>query len=419
MLFRSENASFMPWLVGTALVHSLAATEKRGVFKSWTVLLAIFTFSLSMLGAFLVRSGVLTSVHSFAVDPERGMFILIFLVIVIGSSLTLYAIKASHIKSTADFRLSSREAMLLVNNLLLVVAAGAVLLGTIYPLFYEAINDGLKISVGPPYFNKVFVPIVVVLFIAMVFSPASRWKQTPRDILIKRQIVPLVSALVIVSLSTAIFASSFELLLVFIDTIALWIILSLMRDVFAKVANKKSKLKGLFTQTMSYYGMLMGHFGIAITIIGVTTTVYFTQEKDVRMVPGDELTLSSYHFKLTKMVQVKGPNYVADQAEIEVREDGKLISILRPEKRFYAIARNTMTEADIDVGLFRDIFVALGEPLDNGAWAVRIHYKPFVRWIWFGGMFIALGGFLTILDKRYRSKKVRVAAIANVVGVPA
>ncbi|MFT5208862.1 MAG: cytochrome c-type biogenesis protein CcmF [Flavobacterium sp.] len=411
-----ENASFMPWLVGTALIHSLAATEKRGVFKSWTVLLAIFTFSLSMLGAFLVRSGVLTSVHSFAVDPERGMFILIFLVIVIGSSLTLYAIKASHIKSTADFRFSSREAMLLINNLLLIVAAGAVLLGTIYPLFYEAINDGLKISVGPPYFNKIFVPIVLVLFIAMAFGPVSRWKQTPKALMLKRQVVPLATAIVIVSLSTAVFASRFEFFLVFVNSIALWIILSLVADMLAKVANKKSKLRGIFSQTPSYYGMMLGHFGIAIAVIGVTSTVYFTEEKDVRMVTGDELTISSYHFKLNKMLQVKGPNYVADQAEIEVREDGELIAVLRPEKRFYAVARNTMTEADIDAGLFRDLFVALGEPLGDGAWAVRVHYKPFVRWIWFGGMFIALGGFLTVADRRYRAKKVKKAEVTATLG---
>ncbi|MBL4681149.1 MAG: heme lyase CcmF/NrfE family subunit [Pseudomonadales bacterium] len=411
-----ENASFMPWLIGTALVHSLAASEKRGVLKSWTVLLAIFAFSFSLLGAFLVRSGVLTSVHSFAVDPERGMYILIFLVLVVGGSLTLFAFKASKIESTADFKASSREAMLLINNLLLVVASAAVLLGTIYPLFYEAMNDGLKISVGPPYFNKVFVPIVMMLFVAMAISPVSRWKKTSTERLLKSQVIPFVSALVMVTMAVIVFAKSIEIVVIFVNTIAVWIIISLGRDLYQKVQHKKAKIQSLFKQSMSYYGMLLGHFGIAISIIGVVSTVYFSEEKDVRLEPGDSLTLSAYHFKLNKMLRVEGPNYLADQAEIEVRKGGDFVAILRPEKRFYPGAENTMTEADIEVGLFRDLFVALGEPLDNGAWAVRVHYKPFVRWIWFGGMFIALGGFLTVLDRRYRVKASRKVTETVLVG---
>ena len=402
-----ENASFMPWLVGTALIHSLAATEKRGVFKSWTVLLAIFAFSFSLLGAFLVRSGVLTSVHAFAVDPTRGMFILIFLVLVIGSSLILFAIKASGIKSDTGFSPGSRETFLLVNNLLLLVATGAVLLGTIYPLIYEAATGGLKISVGPPYFNKVFVPVVMLLFIAMAVSPASRWKKTPIDRLLKKQVRPLLASLLTISLLVFIFARSFEITVVFVATIALWITVNLGRDLVARIANKREKFSALFKQPRSYYGMMFAHTGIAMAMVGVVITVYFSEEKDVRLEPGGSVTLSGYEFRLNTMRKKIGPNYRADQAEIEVSKDGKTIVTLYPEKRFYESSGNVMTEADMDPRIFRDLYVALGEPIDDVAWAVRVHYKPFVRWIWFGGLLVALGGFLTVTDRRYRLRQAR------------
>ena len=400
-----ENASFMPWLIGTALIHSLAATEKRGVFKSWTVLLAIFAFSFSLLGAFLVRSGVLTSVHAFAVDPERGMFILIFLVIVIGSSLTLFAIKASRIKSDAGFDLTSRESFLLTNNLLLVVAAAAVLLGTIYPLIYEAMTDGAKISVGPPYFNTVFVPIVMLLFIAMAISPGTRWKKTPLDRLIKRQWLPLLISAVIINGLVLVFARTFEVVVMLVATIALWILLNLATNWWTKVENKRDRVASLLKQPMSYFGMLLGHVGIAVAMIGVVVTVYFSEEKDVRMGPGDIVTLSGYDFRLNKIIKVKGANYLADQGEIDVLNEGKVIVTLRPEKRFYEASGSVMTEADMDAGIFRDLYVALGEPINNTDWAVRVHYKPFVRWIWFGGLFVAFGGLLTVADRRYRMRK--------------
>ena len=397
-----ENASFMPWLIGTALIHSLAATEKRGVFKSWTVLLAIFAFSFSLLGAFLVRSGVLTSVHAFAVDPERGMFILAFLVVVIGGSLTLYAIKVSGIKSEAGFDWTSRETMVLANNLLLVTAAGAVLLGTLYPLLYEAVTDGKKISVGPPYFNAVFVPLMLLLFMLMAISPASRCKKTPL-VTLRRQLPTLLGSLAVMTGVVWLFASSISVTVILVNSIALWILVNLERDIWLKVANKVRKLPALFQQSMSYYGMLLGHIGIAVTIIGVCTTVYYTQEKDLRMAPGDVARLAGYDFRLNAMRQVKGPNYLADQGEVEVLKDGRSIVTLYPEKRFYEVARNVMTEADIDPSLFRDLYVALGEPIGDDAWAVRLHYKPFVRWIWFGGLLIAMGGFCTVLDRRYRA----------------
>lgn len=407
-----ENASFMPWLIGTALVHSLATTEKRGVFKSWTVLLAIFAFSFSLLGAFLVRSGVLTSVHAFAVDPERGMFILIFLILVVGGSLTLFAFKASGIKSEAGFDATSRETFLLTNNLLLVVATAAVLLGTIYPLIYEAMTDGAKISVGPPYFNKVFVPIVLLLFIAMAISPKSRWKSTPKARLFNEQLIPLGMSVLIVSLLNVFFASSFEWVVVGTNVIAMWIFFSLVIDLWSKVANKRDRIPALFKQTPSYYGMMLGHLGIAIALVGVAVTIYFSEEKDVRLEPGESITLSGYEFVLVKMNQIQGPNYVADQGEIRVLKDNETVVTLFPEKRLYKASGSVMTEADMDAGLFRDLYVALGEPVDTNAWAVRVHYKPFVRWIWFGGLFIALGGFMTIADRRYRSVRQRSAVPA-------
>jgi cytochrome c-type biogenesis protein CcmF len=407
-----ENASFMPWLIGTALIHSLAATEKRGVFKSWTVLLAIFAFSFSLLGAFLVRSGVLTSVHSFAVDPERGMYILIFLILTVGGSLTLYAVKASGIKSSVGFDSTSRESFLLINNLLLVVATAAVLLGTIYPLIYEAATGGDKISVGPPYFNKVFVPLMMLLFVAMAISPKSRWKTTPLSRLFKEQIATIIAAIVTVSVIDVIFAANFEWVVVGTNAVAVWILFSLMIDWYDKTSNKRDRIAAMFRQTPSYYGMLLGHAGIAMATIGIAVTVYFSEEKDVRLEAGQSLSLAGYEYTLVKMNKVQGPNYVADQGEIRVTRNNETVTTLYPEKRLYKASGSVMTEAAMDAGFFRDLYVALGEPVDTNAWAVRVHYKPFVRWIWLGGLLVSLGGFLTVADRRYRAVRQRTSVPA-------
>jgi len=403
-----ENASFMPWLMGTALIHSLAASEKRGVFKSWTVLLAISTFSFSLLGAFLVRSGVLTSVHAFAVDPTRGLFILIFLVFVIGGSLLLYAFKASGIKSQASYQWNSREAMLLVNNLLLVVATAAVLLGTLYPLLYEVLTDGRKISVGPPYFNRVFVPIVTLLFLVMVVAPHSRWKKTSSNLLVRQHWPYLVAAPFVAITITLMMGLALQWIAIGMETLALWILFLLAR---------KWWLSEFRISSASYLGMLASHSGIAMAILGVVVTVYYSEGRDVRMAPGDVVTLSGYEFRLEGVSRVQGPNYVADQAEFHITKSDKEIAVLRPEKRYYSVAQNVMTEADIDPGLFRDLYVALGEPIGDSAWAVRLHVKPFVRWIWFGGLLVALGGFITLLDRRYRRITKTVGKL--VAGVPA
>ncbi len=395
-----ENASFMPWLVGTALIHSLAATEKRGVFKSWTVLLALAAFSLSLLGAFLVRSGVLTSVHTFAVDPTRGLYILVFLVLVVGGSLTLYAIKASGIQSGARFEWTSREAMLLSNNLLLVVATAAVLLGTLYPLFYEVITDGKKISVGPPYFNAVFIPVVSVLFLVMAVSPYSRWKSTDVSRLIIKRLPLLAVAFVLVIAGHLVMGAELFVVGVALESIAVWIVLVLGLHWWGMA---RASLSKLFSVNLSYLGMLAGHLGMAVAILGVAVTTYFSDGRDVRMAAGDEVELGGYEFRLVGINKVNGPNYVSDQAEFIVTRGGEEVSRLYPEKRFYTVARNVMTEADMDPGFFRDLYVALGEPVGDGAWAVRVHVKPLVRWIWLGGLMVAFGGMLAVLDRRYRT----------------
>jgi cytochrome c-type biogenesis protein CcmF len=402
-----ENASFMPWLMGTALIHSLAASEKRGVFKSWTVLLAISTFSLSLLGAFLVRSGVLTSVHAFAVDPTRGIYILVFLVLVIGGSLTLYAWKASGIKSEVQFEWNSREAMLLINNLLLVVATASVLLGTLYPLLYEVITDGKKISVGPPYFNRVFVPIVCLLFVAMAVSPFSRWRRTSTDVLLKQHWPFLLATPVAICLVTYIVATGIDVIAIGVETLAVWILVLLARHWWQAGS----------ISSASQLGMMLAHAGIAVAILGVVVTITYSEGRDVRMEPGDAVSLAGYDFTFEGVQKVRGPNYLADQAEFNVTRDGEFVAKLRPEKRFYSVAQNVMTEADMDPGLMRDVYVALGEKVGDTAWAVRVHVKPFVRWIWLGGLLVALGGFITLLDKRYRRERRLVSD--NVVGTAA
>ncbi|MGI9323529.1 MAG: heme lyase CcmF/NrfE family subunit, partial [Pseudomonadales bacterium] len=414
-----ENASFMPWLVGTALIHSLAATEKRGVFKSWTLLLALTAFSLSLLGAFLVRSGVLTSVHAFAVDPARGLFILVFLVLVIGGSLLLYALKAAGIRSESGFGWTSREAMLLTNNLLLVVATAAVLLGTLYPLLFEVMTGGDKISVGPPYFNAVFVPVAALLFAVMALGPWSRWKKTPVVRLVYQRAWSGLAALALMSVVAFMMSDAFVfdfsagmsvsswLFGFLVQTIAVWLLLGLCAN-WWQVAGRS--WPGLFKQSRAWYGMFLGHLGIGVAILGVSLTSHYSQGKDVRMLAGDVTRLGGYDFRLQGLSRVRGPNYVADQAEVIVLQDGREVTRLYPEKRFYQVAGNVMTEAALDPGLFRDLYVALGEPVADGAWAVRLQVKPFVRWIWLGGLLIAAGGIVSVLDRRYRSSRARLAA---------
>ncbi|UFH51567.1 heme lyase CcmF/NrfE family subunit [Pseudomonas sp. KNUC1026] len=392
-----ENASFMPWLVGTALIHSLAATEKRGVFKSWTVLLAIAAFSLSLMGTFLVRSGVLTSVHAFAADPTRGVFILAFLLLVVGGSLGLFALRAPVVRSPAQFGLWSRETLLLGNNLLLVVAAATILLGTLYPLLLEALT-GARLSVGPPYFNLLFLPLMGLLMVLLAVGVLVRWKHTPGRWL-AGLLMPVLGAAVPLSLLAGWLVGGFDWPVLCVFALAFWVIGAGLRDIAAKRRNVG--LRGL---RRSYWGMHLAHLGLALCALGVVLSSQHNAERDVRMAPGEAVELGGYRFSFEGSQQVRGPNWMADRALIRVTQGGRQVALLAPEKRRYDAQGSVMTEAGIDPGLWRDLYVALGEPLDGGAWAVRLHVKPFVRWIWLGGLFTALGGLLAAADGRYRQR---------------
>ncbi len=397
-----ENASLMPWFVGTALIHSLAVTEKRGSFKSWTVLLAIFAFSLSLLGTFLVRSGVLTSVHSFASDPERGLFILGFLLVVVGGSLLLYSMRAPKLVPASKFELLSRETGLLMNNVVLVVMAGTVLLGTLYPLIVDALGLG-KISVGPPYFNKVIVPLAIPLSAVMGIGIFLRWKHDKTARLAKVLWVPAMLTLLAGVILPLLILPEFSGLAVLGLVMASWIAFTSLVWLF-KQKRSPFKLPG------GSWGMVLAHIGMAITITGVTLTSIYNVEKDVRMVPGEVFEIGQYDFLFNGVNESHGPNYTAYRGNITATLDGKFIATMEPEKRTYLVQTMPMTEAAIDAGLFRDLFVALGEPLGQNAWALRIQYKPFVRWIWLGAIFMGIGGVMAAFDKRYRRIRVKKSA---------
>jgi cytochrome c-type biogenesis protein CcmF len=401
-----ENASFMPWLVGTALVHSLAVTEKRGSFKNWTVLLAILAFSLSLLGTFLVRSGVLTSVHAFATDPERGVFILAFLVVVIGGSLILFAWRAPKVGVGGKFSLVSRETFLLVNNVMLVVAAGAVLLGTLYPLLLDALDMG-KISVGPPYFDTVFLPLMVPMIFLMGLGPIARWKKASIPDMASRMKWAAAVSLVMALITPFLMGEWFALTSLGF-ALAFWIASSIVVNVNERLG-KTSAVNvntGLLTRIAklpkSYIGMNVAHLGVAVFIIGVTMVKTYEVEKDVRMEVGDTVTMSNYTFRFDGVTEIKGPNYTANRGQITVLVDGDTETVLFPEKRTYLVQTMPMTEAAIDTGLFRDLYVSLGEPVGRGAWSVRVYYKPFVDWIWGGPLLMMIGGIFAVSDRRYR-----------------
>ena len=403
-----ENASFMPWLIGTALIHSLAVTEKRGAFKAWTVLLAILAFSLSLLGTFLVRSGVLSSVHAFATDPRRGLFILGFLTLVIGASLTLFAWRAPKIGLGARFALLSRETLLLANNTLLLVAAGAVLLGTLYPLLLDALNLG-KISVGPPYFDTVFVPLMAPLVFLMGVGPAARWKQAELPDLVTRLRWALGVA-VIAALATGWVSGHIGLMSTLGLVMAFWIVGSVVTDLLERVrprATTGSAWHRLRAIPRAALGMMVAHLGVAAFIFGVTMVRTYEIERDVKMDVGDTTQAHGYTFTFRGARDVEGPNYSAAQGLVEVTRDGQPVTALRPEKRVYRVQTNPMTEAAISSGLTRDLYVALGEPLDGQAWIVRVYVKPFIDWIWGGCMIMAFGGLLAASDRRYRVKATR------------
>ncbi|MBP6188434.1 MAG: heme lyase CcmF/NrfE family subunit [Azonexus sp.] len=404
-----ENASFMPWLVGTALIHSLAATEKRGSFKNWTVLLAISAFSLSLLGTFLVRSGVLTSVHAFATDPRRGIFILIFLVAVIGTSLALFAWRAPKVGLGGRFALVSRESLLLTNNVLLVVACATVLLGTLYPLLIDALGIG-KISVGPPYFNAVFVPVMAPVLFLMGVAPFARWKEASIPE-ITRTVRWAMIAAAVVAIALPLVYGQWTALTALGILLAAWVTFTTLTAFVQRVQHTRagqSFLSAAFKQPRSFIGMCVAHFGIAVFVVGVTMVNSFQDEKDVKMAPGETVSVAGYSFTFNGVKEVQGPNYIAAQGDFDLSVDGKFRLKMEPEKRNYASSGMPMTEAAIDAGILRDVYVSLGEPIERdkleGEWAVRVYYKPFVDWIWGGCVLMALGGLLAMLDRRYRAK---------------
>ncbi|WP_114418727.1 heme lyase CcmF/NrfE family subunit [Marinospirillum perlucidum] len=394
-----ENASLLPWLLGTALMHSLAVTEKRGLFKSWTLLLAIATFSTSLLGFFLVRSGVLNSVHAFANDPDRGLFLLLLLGLTIGLSLLIYALRVPNLKAKAAYSLLSRDVFLLANNVLLVVATLTVLLGTIYPLLMDALNQG-KISVGPPYFNALFVPQMLLLGIFMGLGPLSDWKSMQWSKL-KRKIwlAGLLSLLLGFAILPWIYDGSWSLAVALGLTLFLWIATTSIRDIWEASRGKKG-WKGI---SRSRWGMMGGHLGAALIVLGVTMVSNYGEERDVRMAVGEPVSVKGYEFTLVSLGQRQGPNFTADTAVVEMRSDeGKLLKTFTPEKRLYQVRGMPMTQVSIDWGPLRDVYVAMGESLDDQAYAMRIHYKPFVRWIWWGGFIAAFSALLAVTDRRYR-----------------
>jgi len=396
-----ENASFMPWLVGTALLHSLAVTEKRGAFKSWTVLLALIAFSLSLLGTFLVRSGVLTSVHAFATDPARGIFILAFLAVVVGGSLMLYAWRGPGIREAGSFELVSRESMLLVNNVLLVVAAATILLGTLYPLALDAFNLG-KISVGPPYFDSVFVPLMVPLLLLIGIGPLARWKQANVMELAMRLRWYFLASIALALIALAVTVGLHSVMVVVGISLALWVAFTTLEGLRARIQSKNNLLTGIRSAPLSFYGMTAAHLGVAVFAVGVTLTSAYSVEKDIKLLPGQSYMLGGYEFRLDGVRDVPGPNYRAVEGQVTALKDGREVATLHPQKRVYLVQQNPMTEAAIDPGLTRDLYVALGDPLDGGAWSVRIYHKPFVRWIWLGALIMAFGGILSASDRRYR-----------------
>ena len=402
-----ENASFLPWLAGTALIHSLAVTEKRGAFKSWTVLLAIIAFSLSLLGTFLVRSGVLSSVHAFATDPRRGLFILVFLMVVVGGSLALYAWRAPKVGLGARFGLVSRETMLLGNNVFFVVAMLSVLLGTLYPLLLDALNLG-KISVGPPYFETVFVPLMTPIAFLMGVGPLARWKQAELPDLAHR-LRWAAGVAVVAALATGGLAGRLSWGATLGFLMAFWIVAAIATDLWERVRPGGGMRGGIVGRLRllprAMVGMMVAHLGVAAFAFGVSMVKTYEVERDVKMTSGDTTELAGYVFTFGGVKNINGPNYDGVQGRFEVTRDGRPVVTLRPEKRIYRVQRNPMTEAAIDPGPTRDLYVSLGEEVDGGAWIVRVYFKPFVDWIWGGCLVMALGGLLALSDRRYRARK--------------
>ncbi|HDR0626574.1 TPA: heme lyase CcmF/NrfE family subunit [Pasteurella multocida] len=399
-----ENASLMPWIAGTALLHSLAVTEKRGSFKAWTVLLAILAFSLCLLGTFLVRSGILVSVHAFASDPTRGLYILAYLVVVIGGSLVLYAYKGNQIRSRENAERYSRETALLLNNILLMSALSVVLLGTLLPLVHKQLGLG-TISVGAPFFDQMFLIIMVPFSLLLGVGPLIKWRRDEFSAIRKPVILSLIVMLVAGFTLPYLLQDQLTVSAVLGTMMAVFIVLLSVYELQQRATHRSAFWSGLTKLSRSHWGMVLAHLGVAMSVWGIAFSQNYSIERDVRMNVGDSVQIADYQFTFQGITEANGPNYLGGKAQVDIRRNGRVEAILFAEKRFYTVSKMTMTEAAIDWGFTRDIYVALGENLGQDAWALRLYYKPFIRWIWFGGIFMALGGLLCMFDRRYRFGK--------------
>ncbi|PCS22021.1 heme lyase CcmF/NrfE family subunit [Candidatus Enterovibrio escicola] len=399
-----ENAALMPWLIGTALIHSLAVSEKRGIFKAWTVLLAILAFSLSLFGTFLVRSGLLVSVHTFASDPTRALFILAFLAAVIGGSLLLYALRVSAIRTRGNFQLISRENALLANNILLIAALFVVLLGTLLPLVHKQIGLG-SVSIGEPFFNLLFTWLAVPFVFLLGIGPLVRWKRG-NFTNVKKALIVSGSVSVVVGIGVVwIFADFFMPLAALGAVMCFWIIITQSVEVYQSATDHHHLMTGLQRLGCSHWAMVCGHIGLGVLILGIAMVQHYDIELDVKMTVGDTVEVKGYHFYFVGLRDKEGPNYNGYIADFDIYRRNKLINQLHAEKRFYNVQRSMMTEAAIDRGITRDLYLAMGERLDDDSWAFRIYYKPFIRWIWFGAIIMSIGGLLSMSDKRYRFRQ--------------
>jgi len=403
-----ENASFMPWLGGVALLHSLAVTEKRGVFKAWTIMLAIFTFALSLLGTFLVRSGVITSVHSFAADPTRGLFILVILGVVIGGGLAMFAWRGWRLTQESHYQLKSRETLLVINNIIILVATIVVVIGTLYPMLADALKLG-QVSVGAPYFNALFVPLTWLLLLFLAIGPVSRWKKDTRPLL-GTGLAILASCFVLAGVLSYFLASNININIFMSAALCLWVLVWMVIDIKDKTRNARSLGAGLKRLHMGYWGMQLAHLGILLSVMGIAITTSLSIEKDIAMQKNQSVEVQGYQFTMDELKKIRGANFDATQAVVSVRKNNQVVATLYPEKRHYVVSQMPMTEASIQYNPFRDIYMAMGEPIlgvnqseaDATKWAVRIYIKPGVRWVWWCGFVIALGAILSMFDKRYR-----------------
>ena len=400
-----ENASFMPWLAGTALLHSLAVTEKRGSFKAWTVLLAILAFSLCLLGTFLVRSGILVSVHAFASDPTRGLYVLAYLIVVIGGSLTLYAYKGSQIRSRDNAERYSRESLLLLNNILLMTALCVVLLGTLLPLVHKQLGLG-SISIGAPFFDQMFLIIMTPFALLLGIGPLVKWRRDQFSAIRTPVVVSVIIMLIAGFALPYLLQDKITASAVLGTMMTVIIVLLSLYEMHQRATHRDSFLQGITKLSRSYWGMVLAHLGVAMTVWGIAFSQNYSVERDVRMNVGDSVQIADYDFTFKGISDANGPNYIGGKAQIDITRHGKPEATLFAEKRLYTVSKMPMTEAAIDWGFTRDLYVALGEKLDNNAWALRLYYKPFIRWIWLGGLFMALGGLLCMFDRRYRFSKI-------------